>query len=304
MSKPSTAVLMATYNGERYVGEFLESLVAQSFKDFTLYVRDDGSSDRTLAIVQTFSERLDIVIVESRERLGPARSFFDLLAAASTEHSWYLFADQDDYWLETKIGSAVEHLAANGPGPCLYCSRLEYVDSKLEYLELSAVPRIIALENALVENIVTGCTMGINASARRLVLAAPSTGMLMHDWWLYIVLVALGRVHYDRIPHIRYRQHSSNAVGAATSFSGRFRRRLKRFMSYEEESGYRISAQARAFGQAFGPQLDRAQLELVQALAAEKTVRNRMYLAFRSGLARQSTFDDLVLKLLFLTGRY
>lgn len=304
MTHCRAAVLLATYNGEAFLGEFLESLVRQTCDDFTLFVRDDGSTDRTLSIVGDFSERLSISVVKSGSRLGPALSFFELLGAAGDGFDSYLFADQDDYWVPAKIERAVERLGSLGSLPSLYCSRLEYVDSTLRHLKFSRKPRVLALENALVENVVTGCTMAINDSARRLLLSAPPTGMLMHDWWFYLVIVSLGSVVYDDFPAIKYRQHSGNVVGAATTVLGGAQRRLQRFFSYRERGGYRISDQAKAFRNSFGSMLRAEQAELVDMLAGPKSLANRLRLALQSPLARQTLFDNLLLRLVFLAGRY
>ncbi len=108
MNSYKVAILLATYNGSDYIREFLESLLAQTYADFKLIVRDDGSTDDTLEIIRSYSSGIKLDFIETNVRLGPAKSFFELLTQATDDFDFYFFADQDDYWHKSKIESAVE----------------------------------------------------------------------------------------------------------------------------------------------------------------------------------------------------
>lgn len=304
MKKHRAAVLLATYNGAKYIREFLDSLVAQTYADFKLIVRDDGSTDGTLEIIRSYSPKIEITFIEANVRLGPAKSFFELLTHAGDDYDFYFFADQDDCWHESKIERAVEKLSAEKENVALYCSRLEYVDENLAHINYSRIPKVIALENALVENIATGCTLALTCPARRLILEHPPSRIIMHDWWFYIVSVAFGKVIYDTFPSIKYRQHGNNAIGAATNIFQDFNRRLSRFV--RNDGGiFGLATQTMEFKRCFSGLLAKKQLVLVDSIIDGKAhVLNRLRLAFASKFIRQRGVDTLILRILFLAGRF
>lgn len=302
--KKTAAILLATYNGAKYIREFLHSLCEQSFKDFCIYVRDDGSSDTTLAILSEYSSRLSIRMLPSQVRLGPAKGFFRIMEEADDGHAYYLLADQDDYWYADKVERAVQALRGHEDDIILYCSRLEYVDEHLSHLDFSRVPRLLALENAVVENIATGCTVAITRRTRREMLASKPHDFIMHDWWLYMYCTAFGKVIYDAQPSIKYRQHGGNTIGAATSILDDFRRRWSRFR--EREGGiHRLSRQAKAFLSCYGARLQPSQRRLLEQLVAgTEKFTARLLLALRPPVSRQLPLDTFILRFLFLIGRY
>ena len=304
MNKHRVAVLLATYNGANYILEFLDSLVAQTYTDYKLIVRDDGSTDDTLEIIRSYSHRIKIDFIGADARLGPAKSFFELLAQANDDFDFYFFADQDDYWHKTKIERAVDKLSAEKEHVALYCSQMEYVDENLAHIKYSRIPKVVALENALVENIATGCTVALTQPARRLILENPPSRIIMHDWWFYIVIAAFGKVIYDGFPTIKYRQHSNNLIGAATNIFQDFNRRLNRFI--RSDGGiFGLATQAMEFKRCFSWLLSEKQLELLDSIIdAKVSIVKRLQLAFFSRFFRQRWGDTLILRILFMAGRF
>lgn len=231
-----TCILLATYQGEPFLKEQLDSLLRQSDASWRLLWRDDGSTDSTRAILEDFVARAGATRVQSSgrrdQRLGALGSFMALLAEAPADAARFAFCDQDDVWLPGKLARAATAFAAvPADRPALYCSRQHLVDTALRPVGLSPLPvRQPAFGNALVQNIATGCTVVLNAAARRVVLAAPPPPRSsMHDWWCYLVITGIGgRVIFDPEPQILYRQHSGNAVGAAAGVATRARRALRR----------------------------------------------------------------------------
>lgn len=213
-----TVILLATYNGAHYIEPFLDNLEAQTRQDFRLLVRDDGSSDGTLAAILARQSRLNIEVMPSGHRAGAARSFMELLQFACNGHAAHLFADEDDILLPEKVERAVKALADREHAPVLYCTRQQLVDAARKPLGLSATRRFLDAYNAAVENVVTGCTMGINSALSDLVLqdGLPS-GYRMHEAWMYLMATALGQVIHDPWPSVLYRQHGNNTVGASTT---------------------------------------------------------------------------------------
>jgi len=237
--KYSVAVLLSTYNGERYLNEYLQSLNEQEWRDITLFVRDDGSSDKTLQILKKFqrTKNFTFLILPSDDHLGAAQSFFHLLDGAGDGFEYYAFSDQDDVWLPGKISRAVNKLKPISKDvPALYCSRLEYVDEELNHLKWSTIPRRIGFGNAIVENIAAGCTIVINKSARSIILSCLPSKCLMHDWWCYLTVICFGQIVFDENSGIKYRLHGSNRIGAATTFADNISRRFKRFFRTKQKS--------------------------------------------------------------------
>lgn len=232
---PSVAILMATYNGERFLEEQLESFVNQTEKDWVLWVSDDGSSDSTKSILQKFADRFQVgkVNIVDGPRLGFARNFLSLVNNPAIKAKNYAFSDQDDVWYETKLEQALNFLDAQSNDiPSLYCSRTEYVDEGLSPIGFSDYyQRPPSFLNALVQNIASGNTMVFNETARSLMLRTDnSIDIPLHDWWIYIVVTACGGdVFFDSRPSVYYRQHNANLWGMNTGWANRALRVRKLF---------------------------------------------------------------------------
>ncbi|MCL2715088.1 MAG: glycosyltransferase family 2 protein [Alphaproteobacteria bacterium] len=227
---------MATYNGERFIADQLASLEAQDHIRWSLYVSDDGSTDRTRSIISKFAAqrllRNDVQLVD-----GPGKGFvvnFLTALCGAPDADFYALADQDDIWGEAKLSEAIGSLTKTEPGrPALYCGRSQTADIEGKPIGLSpGYMRPPSFGNALVQNIGAGNTMVMNREARDLVRdAGPHLDVVFHDWWIYqLVSGAGGTVIYDLRPFIRYRQHSGNLVGEGTSLKsriGRLRQMMK-----------------------------------------------------------------------------
>lgn len=220
-SPARVAVLMSTYNGERFVAEQLRSILEQLPEQGRLLVRDDGSSDHTLDRINDVGDPR--VSVSRGTNLGFAHSFLTLLQEVPDDAAMVMFADQDDVWLTDKIERAWKHLAEFQTEPALYCSAQMLVDEKLQPLNRTPDwPRKPSFAGALSENIVTGCTAALNPSAVKLLQRAGVPDRVrFHDWWLYIVVSAFGVVVFDSQPTVLYRQHGGNQIGHGAGWWGR-----------------------------------------------------------------------------------
>ncbi len=208
---PRVNILLSTYNGESFISELLDSLFKQSYSNIVLYIRDDGSTDNTVALIKSCLIDNRSVILTVGNNIGVIASFLQLLANNGGSGDLYAFCDQDDVWKPEKIARAVEQIMnCPEPGRVLYCSRLEYVDEQMKPLGFSLIPRLVGFNNAVVENIATGCTIVFGETIRRLMLKGRSNDMIMHDWWAYLVASVFGNVIYDEISSIQYRQHRSS----------------------------------------------------------------------------------------------
>lgn len=232
------SLLLATYNSERYLREQLDSLCNQSFSDWNLYIRDDGSTDNTLQIIEAYSQNDSrfSLLKDGLKNLGAAMSFMELLK--NVESDYYFFCDHDDVWLTDKLMISLQKLqqeeAVNKDKALIVHSDLYVVDQNLQVVNNSfwkssgIKPSILKNKNFVqVFNFVTGCTMGFNKKARDISLDFPEN-IPMHDWWITInVLRNGGQVIDIKEPLIYYRQHMSNEVGARNVDSHYFLNKIR-----------------------------------------------------------------------------
>ncbi len=215
------AILLSTFNGAAFLQAQLDSFLAQEGVAWTLFWRDDGSSDDTVAVMRRFEAGQGAgrcVHVQAGPHLGVTPSYMALLrAAVAAGHApaTVAFSDQDDVWLPRKLARGLDQLGPN-PAPALYCSRQVLVDGSLRPVggsERVFVPP--GLGPALTQNIATGCTIMLNPAAAALVAGSTPPPPTLHDWWSYLVVAAAGgRIIADPEATVLYRQHGGNAVGA------------------------------------------------------------------------------------------
>ena len=302
-------ILLSVFDGDRFIQPQLDSIAEQRGVNWSLIWRDDGS-DRardSSAALAAFADRFPGRVTRAPDsgiRLGVGDSYVSLLRLASHD-PWIAFADQDDVWLPDKLRRAIDRLAIVPPQePALYCGRQRLVDADLRPIGLSKVPvRPLGFANALVQNVATGCTMVLNAAARAAVLAMPPPSGTLHDWWCYLVVSGVGgRLVYDADPFIRYRQHGRNAVGASGGQVTRGWRALRRGPRPFLE---RLDQHLGALG-AHRDRLTPGNAALFDALLGVRALPawRRLPALFRTGVYRQGTAEDLILRLwLLLDGR-
>ena len=275
----SLQILLGTYDGETYLTELLDSIVAQTHRGWSLTVRDDGSRDGTLAIAQDYARHHpERIVVTGRQSPSgsAARNFLELVAASTARY--VMLADQDDVWLPDKIEvtlAAMRDLEARlGPGvPALVHTDLTVTDADLHVIERSMV-RSQALDGeesrlgALVtQNPVTGCTVMVNRALADLV-TPPFDDVAMHDWWLAIIAAAFGGLAFVGRPTVLYRQHGSNAVGARSVRTLRYKVARALDRDGVVESLRASYAQAGAFLEHYRSRLAADQVALLDAAAS------------------------------------
>jgi glycosyltransferase involved in cell wall biosynthesis len=221
-------ILLATYNGEKYLKEQLDSLFNQSYHDWVLWVHDDNSKDSTVDIIKEFEKKnpAKIKFVDDDIYTGGAKENYDfLLSTIDDNYDYIMFCDQDDVWYENKIRITLDKMIEvenkNFDEPVLIHTDLKVVDEKLKTISISyfdyqhIIPKWSKNKDiSLVQNSVTGCTMMINKNAIK--ISCPiSQNAIMHDWWILLrVLQHNGVVEYIDQPTLSYRQHPLNDTGA------------------------------------------------------------------------------------------
>ena len=220
---PRVLVLMATYNGENYLEEQIDSILSQEGVDVSLWISDDCSSDSTYEICQKYAmNNTNIRIRQNSSNKRVARNFMDMVyEAEASRFDYYAFSDQDDVWLPQKLSRAIEYIEESGPGPRLYYSDVLDVDVDLKNgrREIAPFRRFASsLKLVLVLNWVLGCTMVFNSDFLLAVqqyrpLAFPRN----HDGWFHLVGLACEWVIPDYDSALIYRRITgSNVVGESS----------------------------------------------------------------------------------------
>lgn len=229
------AILLSTYNGERFLRQQVDSLLNQGFKNWKLYIRDDGSTDNTISIIQEYTQTHPNKIYldsSNTDNLGAGKSFMYLLQ--NTEANYYMFCDQDDVWKTDKIEITfnkildLEYLHGKET-PIGVFTDLEVVDENLATL----MPSLWKGDNRNPDFIkdfyqqwtnrhaTYGCTLMINKRAKDIVLPYRQFEGIQggHDNWIEYILIKKGVYDYVDQPTILYRQHGKNVAGANTGYT-------------------------------------------------------------------------------------
>lgn len=223
---PRVDIALALYNGAQYLPDFLQSLSEQSFKDWRLVVRDDGSTDHSVDLIKQWARTQSQPVEFVEDRRGNLRVIQNFAACfVHTSAPYVMPADQDDVWFYDKLQQAVTEMerleAIQGADAPLasYCD-LQVVDAELREIHPSMLAmqgqgdrREPSLPQLLSQNVAPGCSMIVNRALLDRAMPIPS-GVAMHDWWLLLVAASLGRFSHIRKPGLAYRQHGGNQVGA------------------------------------------------------------------------------------------
>ena len=250
-------ILMPTYNGERYIRVLLDSLFAQTYTNWHLYVRDDHSKDATVSIVQEYAEkhpRKVTLVEDGKGNLGVNKNFSALLGVSTAEYA--CFCDQDDQWMPDKLEvsvNAMQHLEKMQHGkPSLVYSNLRLVDGDLKLIHESLWehdklnPNYTDLSKLLVQNQINGNVMIMNKALVKLVYPVPDPA-LWFDHWVSLIAAAAGKIEYINRTTINYRLHGFNSSrGDNRVTKTDEEHQLKRKLSNENFNEYFGSLQSQA----------------------------------------------------------
>ena len=202
-------VLLATFNGELYLAEQLNSLLNQVGVVINLLVSDDGSTDSTMDILSHFRDKFFTFKIFKGPGIGPAENFMYLLSKSSSKFA--AFCDQDDIWNSEHLISSVEKLGINESNRRLtFSSMIPFSESETTFQPWPKKGFTPSIHKFIAENHARGCTIVMNRAAIDLVLSKNSTRMIMHDWWCVLVVLTCGEVFFFNQPQIRYRIHDKN----------------------------------------------------------------------------------------------
>ena len=241
-SNPKILILLSTYNGEKYLQQQLTSLRLQIGVDVYYLIRDDGSKDATIEILNHFSSMESNVELIFGNNIGFAYSFRELLILGNKyldTVNYFAFCDQDDIWLKDKLYLATVQLKKMSSSiPGMYCSNLLLIDENLNSLGKAYQRGTVRFSkgNSLVESISTGCTMVFNRKTIETFNNYLPQNITFHDFFIYQMCIFFGEVYYDDVPHILYRQHRDNVIGGKkNTIIARWKHRFKLFSTLSSQ---------------------------------------------------------------------
>lgn len=291
-------VLMSAYNGEAYIRQQIDSVLAQDIEArLTLLIRDDGSTDATQTILEEYQKAGKLNWYPG-ENLGPERSFWHLIQNAP-ESDFYALCDQDDLWLPHKLSRAVTQLRQRQAQ--LYCSAFIATDGELNPIEYHHSPlnQYTDYAHSLIYSTAAGCTFVFTHAAREAAMAYDMdlNPAIIHDWLLHkIVTITGGKMIFDSVGSIYYRQHGHNTIGAQKSGLQGLAVRVKRFLS----GGSRRARSdcAKALLQVYGDRVEdqvRDALDLVANYGENAQKRKKL---LKDPRFRTGTVNDLFFRIL------
>jgi rhamnosyltransferase len=306
--------MMATYNGERYLREQVDSVLAQEGVDVTLRICDDRSSDGTFAICQEYAATQPNVIATQNEvNLGVGKNFMQMVYEDdAVGYDYYAFSDQDDVWMPEKLERAVESIQASPQdGPVLYCSDFNNVDGSLNHPEREIYkygPFLDYKGNALLWNWLPGCTMVWNRPLCTLLRRyKPAAYLRIHDVWVYLVAYYCATVVPDLDNAYIYRRITGdNAVGLLRT-NYRSPREALRSLQFlvSSPSKHANLATARFLYEGYADDISSDKRDTVlEFLGYPRSLASRMSNAFSRNYHLPTMQMRLVMRLRFLFGRY
>ncbi len=298
-------ILLSTYNGEEYLRAQLDSYVSLSnFDRVKVLIRDDGSTDGTRGILEEYREKYGFELIFG-ENVGLNASMHALVLASSPECKYFSFSDQDDVWLPEKLLRAQRELEAyaDSDEPVLYAASSTLADVNLAELGHTDIPkRKPSFYNAMVQNVCVGHTQVCNRAAIELLKLGTSSDVMVMDYWVYTLVSAMGKIIYDPVYTTLYRQHGNNVIGYSSSKWQSFKIRLARIKSRRSE---KMAKQLWAFLGIYGDKIpEEYRKEGEKFFRREKNFFTRLGYIFTTKAYRQSAFEDIVFKTMYLFGRY
>ncbi|MBD1401311.1 glycosyltransferase family 2 protein [Pelovirga terrestris] len=225
MRYPPIAIVVSTFNGQKYIEEQILSLLQQDYPNISIIVRDDGSADKTVDLLSKIQKANPNIRLIFGKNIGVIASFNELLSLATVQHDYIFLCDQDDFWHPEKVSISWSHMldAEKTHGrnaPILIHSDLEVVNESLKIISSSFWRfqklnghNAARLNRLLLQNVVTGATIMVNKALVEKSLPFPPEA-IMHDWWLALNACLFGKVVTIERPLVSYRQHGANTIGA------------------------------------------------------------------------------------------
>ena len=217
----TVGILMATYNGAKYIKEQLDSIICQTYENWILYISDDGSSDDTLSILYEYERKDNRIHVEQSLHRGACGNFAQLINKYGSLFNYLMFCDQDDVWKENKVKLSFENMKQRenelGNKPIMVFCRKKIVNSNLKEIDKENLDMRTDFHSILLQNPIYGCTMMLNKSAIEIATPIPLYAT-NHDHWIALKLSLCGNIYLINKELILYRQHNNNVTGGMNNY--------------------------------------------------------------------------------------
>lgn len=300
-------ILLSSYNGEKYIKEQLDSIFEQTYPVHIL-IRDDGSSDGTIDIIQMYMKMHNNIELIKGSNLGFIGSFNALVCDERTnKYEWIAFCDQDDIWLPEKIEKAIEKLSVKYDEeiPTLYYSNLilyyDQRDGTQNEMRFKKDPRCTK-EKELVTHVALGCSFVFNQATARLYKEGVNNRMYAHDWQMFCVCEYMGKTIYDHHSYIKYRLHGNNTIGLNHKTIGQGITELFRLIRTPKPETRVLWFTD--FLETYGDKLANEDQEIIKTLVEyKKHLKYRMKLLFRLKYRAYDWKTTMAFKLRTLVGR-
>ena len=297
-------VLMSTYNGEKYLRAQLDSLLNQELVPDLIYIRDDGSKDDTVNILEEYASEHNFIKYYCGNNLRPAKSFFELINNCE-QADYYALCDQDDVWFKDKLSIAISSLEKEDSNiPLLYCSKYTLTDKDLNPIDsnVSSLYNYSDFAHSLIYHTAPGCTFVFNNEARKKIVKYDLNKeyFLIHDAIIHKVVCMFGKMILDNNSHMYYRQHSSNEIGMTSNKFKEFAGRVNRFVNGNIKN-YRSNT-AKSLLNVYKDEIDDDKKELLNIVANYRSDSNLKKKLLKYDGFKTNTINDLFFRILVYLG--
>lgn len=307
-SKYEIAVLLSTYNGEKFIEPQIMSILAQkNIENVKIIIRDDGSQDSTVEILDMLQKKYNHIEIIHGENIGLVRSFFSLLeyGLKNGEYSYFAFCDQDDYWLSDKLKIAIQNIQKEKK-PLLYSCSSKIVDADLKFSGKTTQKKIkeIVFYNTAIQNICPGHNQVINRELAEIIVqnTKDTNKIYSQDLWITNVAAIVGRVVFDNSEHTLYRMHGKNQLGYGKNKFEWMKARIRRALRAE---GQAIALQMQYLAECYNEYMtDSELLEVKNFFENQDTLAKRVKYIKSTKFYRQKYIETIMFKLLYIIGGY
>lgn len=298
-------ILMSTYNGERYIKTQLESFIKlKYFKNIKVLIRDDGSTDNTVKILDEYRAKYGFNIIKGKN-VGVNKSIQILFDECDLSCDYFALSDQDDYWLEDKFDMVLKKAALyKDTEPLLFSSCSQLTDELLHLLNgTTIIPKKgTSFFNAMIQNVLPGHTQVFNRALMNKLIGRNSKNIHVIDWWIYLVASGTGTVIFDKKCTVLHRQHNANVVGYENNIFKLAKQRFNRLLNSEAKS---ISKQLLDFQKFYENEISYDKKEEIENyFESQKTTYKRFRYTITTNVYRQKLYETLMFKILYILGFY
>jgi glycosyltransferase involved in cell wall biosynthesis len=298
--KPTVSVLLSVYNGSKYIKELVDSVLKQADVDVRLQVRDDGSTDNTLQILESYHDSR--ILIRIGDNLKPAMSFLTLLRECD-DSDYYAYCDQDDVWYPNKLITAINELK-NIEEPALFISTYDVVDANLNKMITYDMKfeEPLRLQDTIIYRAPSACNMVFNHALRKVINKSNPKSVRMHDFWTLLIAESLKfRIVTKNIPLIKYRQHANNSVSITPSAMTRIKRLVKSLNKGNNERW----RQAKELYDAYYNEMDLENKDILELVVRYRdSIKNRIRLIMDRRFVTTSNYINILFKISVLFGKF